>query len=96
MQMPIQNKSVFKQRGWCASISTTAVGVIAAGWLTVAAGQDMPNGTLAAAIRGSGHPCDRVLEKELTSASVWRVRCNSGRFQVTMNADSTPEVVPLD
>jgi hypothetical protein len=29
-------------------------------------------------------------------ASVWRVRCNSGRFQVTMKGDSPAEVVPLD
>lgn len=74
------------------------VAAIACGWLTVAAAQDVPDGTLAAAIRASGNPCQRVIEKERVSesASTWRVRCNSGEFQVTMENDSTPKVVPLD
>jgi hypothetical protein len=72
--------------------------VIAFGWLVGAAAHEVAAGTLAAAIRASGHPCARVIESERVSegASVWRVRCNSGRFQVTMKGDSPAEVVPLD
>jgi hypothetical protein len=75
-----------------------AAGAIAFGWLTTAAAQDVPNGTLAAAIRASDHPCERVLEKEQVSGSqsTWRVRCNSGTFQVTMGADTAATVVRID
>jgi hypothetical protein len=81
-----------------ASIAAAASGAIALGWLAVASAQDVPNGTLAAAIRASGHACARVIEKELASkgASVWRVRCNSGQFQVTMTDGSNPQVVRID
>ncbi len=58
--------------------------------------QEVENGTLAAAIRASGHPCARVLEKEHQGGSVWLVRCNSGRFQVTLTDSSAAEVVPID
>lgn len=76
----------------------TAAGAIAFSWLTTAAAQDVPDGTLAAAIRASDHPCEHVLEKKPVSGSqsTWRVRCNSGLFEVTMNADSTPTVVRID
>jgi len=80
------------------SILVTAVGAVAFGWLIGAAAHEMSNGKLAAAIRANGHPCARVIEKERSSegSSVWRVRCNSGRFRVTMKSDSTAEVVPID
>lgn len=79
-------------------LPVVAVGAIAFGWLMVAAAHDVANGTLAAAIRASGYPCARVLKKERLSesASVWRVHCNSGHFQVTMKGDSASEVVALD
>ena len=85
-------------RPWRPSIAMAAMGAIAFGWLTVVTAHDVANGTLAAAIRSSGHPCDRVIEKERSgeSASVWRVRCNSGRFLVTMKGDVASEVVALD
>ena len=75
-----------------------AVGAVAFGWLTGAAAHEMSNGKLAGAIRANGHPCARVIEKERSSeeSSVWRVRCNSGRFRVTMKGDSATEVVPID
>lgn len=57
---------------------------------------EVESGTLAAAIRASGQPCARVIEKEHQGGSVWLVRCNSGRFQVRLNDDATAEVVPLD
>ena len=80
------------------SILVAAMGAVALGWLTGAAAHEVSNGKLAAAIRASGNPCARVIEKERSSegSSVWRVRCNSGRFQVTMKGDSATEVVPID
>ncbi len=66
------------------------------GWLGAAAAQEIADGTLAAAIRESGHACAHVISKERAGDSVWRVRCNSGRFQVTMNQGSTPQVIPID
>ena len=85
-------------RPWRPSIAMAAMGAIAFGWLTVVTAHDVANGTLAAAIRSSGHPCGRVIEKERVgeSGSVWRVRCNSGHFQVTMKGDSATKVVPID
>ena len=80
------------------SALVAAVAAIAFGWLAEVAAHEVADGTLAAAIRASGHPCARVIEKERSGegSSIWRVRCNSGRFQVTMKGDSTAEVVPID
>ncbi len=80
------------------SIAVTALVAVAFAWRIGAAAEEMANGTLSAAIRASGHACARVIEKERSSegSSVWRVRGNSGRFQVTMKGDSAPEVVPID
>ncbi len=61
-----------------------------------ASAQEVENGTLAAAIRSSGHPCARVLEKEHQGGSQWLVRCNSGRFQVRLKEDGSANVTPLD
>jgi hypothetical protein len=98
----MRSKTIIKDSPgrWSLSASKAAsvAGAIAFGWLVLAAAQDVSNGSLAAAIRGSGHPCARVIEKERSGegSSVWHVRCNSGRFQVTMKSDSVPEVIPLD
>ena len=49
-------------------------------------------------IRAAGYPCARVLEKERASegSSVWRVKCNSGSFSVTMDGDSASAVTRID
>ena len=80
------------------SLAVTALVAVAFAWRIGAAAEEMANGTLSAAIRASGHACARVVEKERADegASVWRVRCNSGSFLVTMKGDSTFEVLPLD
>lgn len=82
------------------SLAASALGALALGWLTVVPAQDIANGTLAGAIRSSDQPCDRVLEKERLSESppVWRVRCNSGHYEVTMKDDmaTASAVVPID
>ena len=98
MQSLIMTNRVSGRRISRTSILVAAMGAVALGWLTGAAAHEVSNGKLAAAIRASGNPCARVIEKERSSegSSVWRVRCNSGRFQVTMKGDSATEVVPID
>lgn len=96
MKNSVMTKSASNQGPSRTSNLAAAIGVIAFGWLTAATGQDVANGTLAGIIRASDHACNRVIEKERLSASVWRVRCNSGHFQVTMNDNGNPQVVPLD
>lgn len=98
MQYPVAINRFYDLRQIRASIAIAAVGIAAFAWITGASAQEMSNGELAATIRASGNPCQRVIEKERASegSSVWRVKCNSGHFQVTMKGDATPEVVPLD
>ena len=74
------------------------IGVSVFGWASAAIAADVPDGTLAAAIRSSGHACAKIVEKEApaTGPAVWQVRCNSGRFHVKQKEDSTFEVVALD
>ncbi len=98
MRSPAIINSASGQRILRTSILVTAVGAVAFGWLIGVTAHEVSNGELAAAIRASGNPCARVIEKERSSegSSVWRVRCNSGHFQVTMKGDSAPEVVPID
>ncbi len=60
------------------------------------AAQEVAAGTLAAAIRSSGHPCQRIIESTNEGSWQWKVRCNSGWYRVTKNKDSTLEVTPLD
>lgn len=80
------------------SVLIAAVAAVTFGWLAEAAAHEVADGTLAAAIRASGHPCAWVIEKKRADegSSTWHVRCNSGRFQVTMKSDSTTEVVSMD
>lgn len=98
MQTPTTTNSVSGRRILRTPILVAAVGAVALGWLIGAAAHEVSNGKLAAAIRASGNPCARVIEKERSSegSSVWRVRCNSGHFQVTMKGDSATKVVPID
>ena len=86
------------RRQWHSSIAVATLGLLAVGWLTVVPAQDMANGTLAGAIRASNQPCDRVLEKKRVSEkpAVWRVRCNSGYYEVTMTGDTATAVVSID
>jgi len=88
----------FGRRQWHSSIAVATLGLLAVGWLTVVPAQDMANGTLAGAIRASNQPCDRVLEKKRVSEkpAVWRVRCNSGHYEVTMTDDTATAVVSID
>lgn len=98
MWKPTTINRIFGQGMLRSRIAASVAGTTAAVWLTATGAQEVPNGEMAAAIRASGNPCERVIEQERTSkdSPVWRVTCNSGHFQVTMKADSEPEVVALD
>ena len=80
------------------ALSAAVLGALAVGWLIAAPAQDVDDGTLAAAIRASGHPCEHVIEKQRTGegASVWRVRCNSGQYDVTMSDGGGAQVVKVE
>lgn len=81
-----------------ASKPIVVAGALAFGSPAGAHAQDVADGTLAAGIRANGLPCERVLDKARTSESptVYRVRCNSGRFEVTMDGDNVAKVVSID
>ena len=66
------------------------------GWMAGAFAHDVAPGTLAAAIRESGNPCQRVIEFSSLGASAWLVTCNSGKFKVTQKKDSSFDVVPVE
>jgi hypothetical protein len=54
---------------------------------------EMSQGEMAATIRSADHPCDHVLELQATGDNGWRVRCNSGTYQVTRDANGRFSVV---
>ena len=98
MGFPTTNSNASRRRFLRTSIPVTVLGTVAIVWLIGAAAGEVANGTLSAAIRASGHPCVRVVEKKRANdgSSAWRVRCNSGSFLVTMKGDSSFEILPLD
>ena len=63
--------------------------------MTGAVAGETGDGTLAAAIRASGHPCKKIVEKSGTEP-FWQVTCNSGRYSVSKQKDDTFTVAPLD
>ncbi len=71
-------------------------GAITIGGASSIGAQEVAAGTLAAAIRSSGHPCSRVIESTNEGSWQWKVRCNSGWYRVTKKDDATLEVTPLD
>lgn len=60
------------------------------------AAQEIADGTLAAAIRSSGHACSHVVETVNEGPSTWKVKCNAGTYRVSKNPDATLAVTPLD
>jgi len=83
------------------SVKRTLGALLAAGVTAIAGtsgvtAQEVAAGTLAAAIRSSGHPCSRVIESTNEGSWQWKVRCNAGWYRVTKNEDATLEVTPLD
>jgi len=53
-------------------------------------------GDLGAAIRESGNPCAHVIEAKQTGNNSYQVRCNSGTFNVTINADGSAQVTSAE
>ena len=47
----------------------------------------MSNGKLAGIIRSTNHPCAKVIEFQPNGETSWAVKCNSGNFNVTRNAN---------
>ena len=72
------------------------IAIVAAGAVASAALAQSDPGNLGAAIRSSGHPCAHVIEAEQTGDNSYKVRCNSGTFDVTMNADGPAKVSRAD
>ena len=98
MGHPVTNDRTLRQPLSRTSVLVAVLAAVAFGWLAEAAAHDVADGTLAAAIRASGHPRARVIEKERAGegSTAWRVRCNSGLFQVTLRDGAAAEVSPLD
>lgn len=54
---------------------------------------EVSNGEMAAAIRGTNYPCDHVLQMQSTGDNGWLVQCNSGTYQVTRDENGQFTVV---
>ncbi len=48
--------------------------------------EEMSNGKMAGIIRSANHPCAKVIELQPDGENSWKVKCNSGSFNVTRNA----------
>ena len=85
----------FNCRTWAIAAAT---GAIMASAVTSVTAQDVSRGEARAAIRSSGHACQQVVEMTRSGDDPpsWIVRCNSGQFAVTANADSTLSVVAMN
>lgn len=73
----------------------TLIALLSLFTMTAAMAEETGDGTLAAAIRASGHPCKKIVEKSGTEP-FWQVTCNSGRYTVSKQEDDTFTVAPLD
>ena len=54
---------------------------------------EVSDGELAAAIRGTNYPCDHVLQMQVAGDNSWFVQCNSGTYQVTRDENGQLTVV---
>ena len=54
---------------------------------------EVSDGELAAAIRGTNYPCDHVLQMQSAGDNGWLVQCNSGTYQVTRDENGQLTVV---
>jgi hypothetical protein len=57
------------------------------GIVSEASADEMSNGKLAGIIRSANHPCAKVIELQPNGENSWEVKCNSGSFNVTRNAN---------
>jgi hypothetical protein len=54
---------------------------------------EVSDGEMAAAIRGTNYPCDHVLQMQSAGDNGWLVQCNSGTYQVTRDDNGQFTVV---
>ena len=54
---------------------------------------EVSDGEMAAAIRGTNYPCDHVLQMQSAGDNGWLVQCNSGTYQVTRDENGQFTVV---
>ena len=57
------------------------------GIVSGASADEMSNGKMAGIIRAAKHPCAKVIEFQPNGETSWAVKCNSGNFNVTRNAN---------
>ena len=57
------------------------------GIVSGASADEMSNGKMAGIIRSANHPCAKVIELQPDGENSWEVKCNSGSFSVTRNAN---------
>lgn len=72
-------------------ISLTLTTTLALAQAAFASG--MEHGEMVAIIRSADYPCQQVLEMQDTGDNAWQVRCNSGTYQVTRDANGAFSVV---
>ena len=56
------------------------------GIVSGASADEMSNGKMAGIIRSANHPCAKVIELQPDGENSWKVKCNSGSFNVIRNA----------
>jgi hypothetical protein len=61
--------------------------------LQPASADEVSNGEMAAAIRGTNYPCDHVLQMQSAGVDGWLVQCNSGIYQVSRDENGQFTVV---
>jgi hypothetical protein len=57
------------------------------GIVSGASADEISNGKMAGIIRSANHPCAKVIESQPNGENSWEVKCNSGSFNVTRNAN---------
>jgi hypothetical protein len=57
------------------------------GIVSGASAEEMSNGKMAGIIRSANHSCAKVIELQPDREKSWKVKCNSGSFNVTRNAN---------
>ncbi len=55
---------------------------------------EISHGEMAGIIRSAGEPCKKVLDMQSAGETSWKVKCNSGTFTVTRDADGKTTVTP--
>jgi hypothetical protein len=62
------------------------------GIVSEASAEEMSNGKMAGIIRSANHSCAKVIELQPDGKNSWKVKCNSGSFKVTRNANGKFDV----